>query len=355
MAKLIISILSVVLAFAANADQYPTSKIPAKGDWKEMGHNPYKGSWEKGCNDLGLNADVCATYKKARETGACEYKDVPTDGSVVLDKLLFGNGEVQTNARVVLESAPTLRSLVCKVKGMAIIAYDGCSNLGLVNNWPVGPVATTGKGPVVQVDEPNFGGDVCSPDDGNRLIFLSIYDEATPSVNACAAGAILPWRVKRPAGATGKHAGTGLEDNLLSRKCGTLLDKDYNAGRIGLGDMNHTYRVVVRDSEGPHQVARIAQVGRKMTVVEGQENVVNGFVNIGPAYTEGTVEIIFDTYGKLTSPTPAGMIEDIAKLSRGCEISLYSAIEGTPPSQPAEPAPAISSADQGGAPALVAH
>jgi hypothetical protein len=312
---LVALLASVLLSASVLAGNYPSSSDSSKHTWSKMGNNPYSGGIEEACSLVGLSIPECAEYQRLRAGDTCTYMDVPN--GVVLDKLIFTKGGkdiVQNDVKVALTSAPTRRSRVCGVGGKAVISFDGCNNLAAVGGKPA---------PRAYRETTLRGG---CPLGEERFIAISMY---APEVaeHECSSRFILSHdgRIKRPEGVEGEYDGNGLDEDRLSRTCGGELHRSGAA----LGALNHGFEVVIHENDGSEYLAFQGSIrGRTiMPSAEFADSVVEGHIRIPDYYASGVMEIRFDDYGKVASPTAFHIRERVEKLGRGCDATMFSAIE----------------------------
>ena len=166
------------------------------------------------------------------------------------------------------------------------------------------------------------------PVGNERLLKVSVLEE-TARENACAKRFILSedGKLKRPddVATDVQYTGTGLDGEDLSRTCGAELNKAYKPGML-----NHDMEVILHEGseEFPLFVGTIRENGLT-PAPEYSDALVDGFIRISDAYTDGVVEVRFDDYTKVVWPTAFHLRERLSSFTRGCKVNRMTGIERT--------------------------
>lgn len=307
MSALVALCLTFFFTPVATAGTYPSSKDAPRHEWETMGSNPFTGMPYEGCQRLGFSAELCTKYLLLRDanshSGDCNYMDVPN--GTVLDQLLFGNGIVLEDVLVNLKTFTTRRSLVCELDGKALISFDGCNNLAVVNHWSFDEVPVRGS-----VARPYQEPVRSCPLDNARYQLVSVL-EASAIEHECS---------QRLVDVPGED---GLDGERLSRTCGRVLNENY-----GPGVLNHAMELVFipYGSEFEYLLFQGAIQHNELTPAAGYEDmIVDNMVRIPDlihideeivTLDSGRIEIRFGDYGKLLSPRPVHLSERIERLRR---------------------------------------
>lgn len=304
----IFMVFSLCLFANANADTYPSAQVEPEGAWGTMGANPYIGMPHEGCMQMGYTSNQCDEYMRLRDagikSGKCKYMHIPE--GTILNKLLFGGNVVQKNVKVInTETFVTTRSLVCELGGDALISFDGCSNLAVVEDWSFEKTPTR-KFTSRKYQKPVQG----CPLDNVRYQLVSVLEQAAIE-HECS---------QRLVAVEGEN---GLDGERLSRTCGPMLNADYEPGVL-----NHGMELMFVPYEGgvAYLLFQGSVQSNRLTATEEFEDMVfDNMIRIPDSIEvdgetvyleEGFFETRFGDYGKLHSPLPVHLSQRAEEFPR---------------------------------------